>query len=64
MNKYLVIVVALVVAACSQQSANAPVTAAGPTETADEFVARMNDELRDLGRELGAAGWVRSTYIT
>ena len=24
----------------------------------------MNDELRDLGRELGAAGWVRATYIT
>ena len=24
----------------------------------------MNDELHDLGRELGAAGWVRATYIT
>jgi len=64
MNKYLIIVVALAVAACSQQPGSAPVAAADPTETADEFVARMNDELRDLGRELGAAGWVRSTYIT
>ncbi len=36
----------------------------GPAETADAFVARINDELAELGRELGAAGWVRATYIT
>jgi len=35
-----------------------------PAETADAFVARINDELAELGRELGAAGWVRATYIT
>jgi len=64
MKRHLLVFIALAVAACSQQSANAPVAAADPPETADEFVARMNDELRDLGRELGAAGWVRSTYIT
>jgi peptidyl-dipeptidase A len=64
MKKHLFVFIALAVAACSQQSADAPVAVAGPTETADEFVARMNDELRDLGRELGAAGWVRATYIT
>ncbi|MDZ7645293.1 MAG: M2 family metallopeptidase [Woeseiaceae bacterium] len=34
------------------------------TETADEFVARLNDELRELGRQVGAANWVRATYIT
>jgi peptidyl-dipeptidase A len=64
MKKHLFVFIALAVAACSQQSTDAPVAVAGPTETADEFVARMNDELRDLGRELGAAGWVRATYIT
>ena len=51
------------VAACSQQSAEEP-AAAAPTESAEEFVARANAELIDLGRELGAASWVRSTYIT
>lgn len=33
-------------------------------ETAEEFVARINSELEDLGTELGAAAWVRATYIT
>ena len=50
-------------AACSQQTSEEPVAAA-TTETAEEFVARANAELEDLGRELGAASWVRSTYIT
>jgi len=40
------------------------VSPAGPAETADEFVARANSELDELNRELGAAGWVRVTYIT
>ncbi|MEQ9561298.1 MAG: M2 family metallopeptidase, partial [Woeseiaceae bacterium] len=34
------------------------------SETADEFVARINAELAELSRESGAAGWVRATYIT
>ena len=33
-------------------------------ETADEFVARVNEELVDLNKEAGAALWVRATYIT
>jgi peptidyl-dipeptidase A len=33
-------------------------------ESADEFVARINQELGDLNVEGGAAGWVRATYIT
>ena len=49
--------------ACSQQAAEESVAAA-PTETAEAFVARANAELKDLGDELGAAGWVRATYIT
>ena len=57
------IVLVTLIAACSQQSTEEP-TAAAPTETAEEFVTRANAELKDLGRELGAASWVRSTYIT
>ena len=53
---------ALVLAACSQQAADEP-TVAGPTETADEFVARVNDEFKEYWRELNAAGWLRATYI-
>ena len=64
MKKILLLSVVFAISACSQQSADAPVAGAAPTETADVFVARMNEELRELGRELGAAGWVRSTYIT
>ena len=64
MKKLLLLFVVLAISACSQQSADAPAASAALTETADEFVARMNEELRELGRELGAAGWVRSTYIT
>lgn len=33
-------------------------------ETADEFVARLNAELKELAREVQAAAWVRKTYIT
>jgi len=34
------------------------------SETADEFVARVNHELDELVREVEAAAWVRNTYIT
>lgn len=33
-------------------------------ETADDFAERVNEELGTLARELAAADWVRSTYIT
>jgi len=49
--------------ACSKQPAETPVAAA-PAETAEEFVARANAELEELGKEQGAAEWVRATYIT
>ena len=32
-------------------------------ETADEFVARVNQEMRDIYTELSAAQWISSTYI-
>jgi len=49
--------------ACTQPASEEPVVAA-PTETAEQFVARANVELKELSNELGAAGWVRATYIT
>ena len=33
-------------------------------ETADEFVARLNQELAAIGLESAAAGWTQATYIT
>ena len=64
-----VFLAALLLAGCGQsQEQEASMQAgdadAAPAESADEFVARINDELAELGRELGAAGWVRATYIT
>ena len=53
----------LILGACGQQDADT-VADPAPTETADEFVARANAELAELGRELEAAEWVRATYIT
>jgi peptidyl-dipeptidase A len=49
--------------ACSEPATESTVAAA-PAESAEAFIARVNEELRELGRELGAAGWVRATYIT
>ena len=64
-----VLFVALLLFGCGDPGGDDPATQASvtqpdPQETADEFVARINDELAELGRELGAAGWVRATYIT
>ena len=59
------IALVLLLAACGQQAPEETAAeTAAPTETAEEFVARVNEELKELGRELGAASWVRSTYIT
>ncbi|NIA27959.1 MAG: peptidase M2 family protein [Desulfobulbaceae bacterium] len=49
-------------AACSQQAPDEPIAAA-PTESAEEFIARVNAEYKDYWRELNAAGWLRATYI-
>ena len=34
-----------------------------PTETADEFVARANAELKEITQQTATTNWVRSTYI-
>ncbi|MCH7636938.1 MAG: M2 family metallopeptidase, partial [Proteobacteria bacterium] len=36
----------------------------GPTETADEFIDRVNAEYKEQWREKDAAEWVYTTYIT
>ena len=57
----------LTLSACYREAPPAavgPDAPAAPAESADEFVERMNAELADLYKELGAAGWVYSTYIT
>ena len=65
-NYWSIVSLALLLAACGQpDEGEAPAeTAAAPAETAQEFVARANREAAELGREQGAAEWVRSTYIT
>jgi peptidyl-dipeptidase A len=63
MKKFFVLIVAAALSsACSQQDGGVQTTAA-PTETAQEFVDRVNAEYRDWWRELNAAGWLRATYI-
>lgn len=49
--------------ACSPQATDKAVSAA-TTETAAEFVSRANAELAELNKEIGAAEWIRATYIT
>ncbi|MCH8944663.1 MAG: M2 family metallopeptidase [Proteobacteria bacterium] len=49
--------------ACSPQTADRAASAA-VTETAAEFVSRANAELKELSSEIGAAQWIRATYIT
>ncbi|MGH8168512.1 MAG: M2 family metallopeptidase [Woeseiaceae bacterium] len=58
-------VVALAILGCNAE----PGADAGQTgnaeqdETPEQFVERINTELKELSTELGAAGWVRATYI-
>lgn len=44
-------------------TAGAPLRQAPADESADQFVARVNDEFRGLYAELTAAQWISSTYI-
>ncbi len=63
MNRILLSIAAVVIlGACSEQ-ANVDKPAA-PTETADEFIARVNAEYKEQWREKDAAEWVYTTYIT
>src|SRR5512147_2005181 len=35
-----------------------------PKKTAAEFIAGVNKDLVEIGKEASAAGWTQSTYIT
>lgn len=53
-------------AACKREPAPPPAAAtpAAPQgETADQFVARVNEEVRKLSTELNSAQWLSNTYI-
>lgn len=67
MKNFLMVVASLLLvtglAACSQRAPEEAVSAA-PEESAEAFIARVNEELEELREGLGAAGWVRATYIT
>jgi peptidyl-dipeptidase A len=55
---------AIALVACTEQAPDESAAVdAAPAESAEEFVARVNDELKELRREGGAAAWVRATYI-
>jgi len=63
--KKLILVLLLPLAACGDGT-QPTVSSAGETaamETADEFIARVNEEQKELNVESGAANWVRATYI-
>ena len=66
MNKVLLLITLSILGACSEQAnvggPSGPNTA--PTETADEFIARVNAEYKEQWREKHTAEWVYTTYIT
>ncbi len=63
--RYAIIGIALIVSACSERAVEDDVVVADePAETAQAFIARANREVAELSKEVGAANWVRSTYIT
>ena len=53
----------MLLAGCERETAGSDEARAG-TETAAEFVDRINAELAELATGLQAAAWVRATYIT
>ncbi|MEQ8207871.1 MAG: M2 family metallopeptidase, partial [Woeseia sp.] len=60
MRKYWLLSVLLSLAACD---ADIDVSTTEANDSPDEFVERLNTELAEMGRENGAANWVRATYI-
>ena len=62
----LAIVGSLGLAACKRDAAAPAATGVAPApagETADQFIARVNDEFRKSYSELTSAQWLSSTYI-
>ena len=55
---------ASLVIGCDQNNDHVNLRDIQPTETAKQFVARIGEEGGQLNKEVSAAYWVRSTYIT
>ena len=55
---------ASLVIGCDQNNDHVNLRDIQPTETAKQFVARIEEEGGQLNKEVSAAYWVRSTYIT
>ncbi|MEZ0470536.1 M2 family metallopeptidase [Luteimonas salinilitoris] len=53
----------LALSACKRDAAPAAGPAIPEDETADQFIARVNDEIREMYPELTASQWLSSTYI-
>lgn len=53
----------LTLTGCGKPASQGETAAAAPQETADRFVARVNTELKDIGREVSTAGFTYATYI-
>ncbi len=56
----------LSLSACKKQAdpeTTAPAASAAPAENADEFIARVNAELKAMYPEMTSAQWLSSTYI-
>ena len=54
----------LVLPACERDASQAPAVSGVPEdESPDEFVARVNDEIRAMYPEMTASQWISSTYI-
>src|SRR5690606_9483670 len=59
-----VVSLCLALPACERDASRAPAVSGVPEdETADQFVERINDEMRAMYRELTASQWLSSTYI-
>jgi len=57
------VIAALALAASGCQKSSEQPGANAPKETAEQFVARINKEMLEVGRETSAAGWTYATYI-
>jgi len=64
MNRYVQLILCAAMLAGCEARVTVDEAQDAQTETADEFVERIDAELEDLNVELGAAAWVRATYIT
>ena len=69
----LFLILSLLLAGCNQglvdgsgqrgSSSGDSAARTAPAQSADQFIARVNKDLEDMGREVAAANWLHATYI-